>query len=216
MPQVGYPKYRQRPYLPELINGNLDGQNTDPLVFGQSFIYANCQQPHSPTLRNLEIGSLILFGSMKGQRCAERFLLDTVFVVGSTTKYHPLPPDLDGCLASRPFQKRVSIEARCEEDDLSRDLLTCYFGATPEQPSGEIYGFVPSRVFDKQTAGFPRVPLVASRFVNPKKTQGIKVTPNVSATDIRKFWNELRAQVTSLGLVEGVSFAEPGRLLVQK
>jgi len=71
-------------------------------------------------------------------------------------------------------------------------------------------------VFDKQTAGFPRVPLVASRFVNPKKTQGIKVTPNVSATDIRKFWNELRAQVTSLGLVEGVSFAEPGRLLVQK
>ena len=54
-------------------------QNTDPFVFGESFLYTCCQQfkNNRPTqLRYLAPGSVILFGSHRGGR----FLLDTVFV----------------------------------------------------------------------------------------------------------------------------------------
>jgi hypothetical protein len=57
-------------------------QNTDPMVFGDAFYYSNCRQhnwrkppnhPKPSEMQNLDLGSLILFGSMVGGE----FVLDT-------------------------------------------------------------------------------------------------------------------------------------------
>jgi hypothetical protein len=97
------PKRRQRPYLPVATQfGAIDGLNTDPLVFGDAFVYALCRQPRSPALRNLEIGSLVLFGSKTTIQRSCVFQIDTVFVVGSRTSYPMNPPDFGGCLAGQP------------------------------------------------------------------------------------------------------------------
>lgn len=53
----------------------LNGQNTDPYVFGDNFKYAVCSQ--TGVMRKLSNGSVILFGTTT----KEGFLLDTVFVV---------------------------------------------------------------------------------------------------------------------------------------
>lgn len=49
-------------------------QNTDPLVFGERFVYSNCRQKDKK-LRSLAPGSLVLFGSGQGRG----FVLDTRF-----------------------------------------------------------------------------------------------------------------------------------------
>src|SRR5689334_11311120 len=49
-------------------------QNTDPLVFGDRFLYSNCRQTHVSSLRNLAPGSLVVFGS----KLARRWVVDTV------------------------------------------------------------------------------------------------------------------------------------------
>ncbi|MGK4002197.1 hypothetical protein WMF31_06205 [Sorangium sp. So ce1036] len=56
-------------------------QNTDPFVFGDTFLYSCCKQVRrngsATLLRKLQRGDVILFGS----RLDGRFVLDTVFVV---------------------------------------------------------------------------------------------------------------------------------------
>ncbi len=52
-------------------------QNTDPLVFGDHFLYSNCRQRQNGKMRDLAHGSLVLFGSKLGGQ----FVLDTLFVV---------------------------------------------------------------------------------------------------------------------------------------
>jgi len=52
-------------------------QNTDPFVFGGEFRYSWCLQPSRRSLRDLDMGSVILFGS----RVNWKFVLDTVFVL---------------------------------------------------------------------------------------------------------------------------------------
>lgn len=53
-------------------------QNTDPLVFGDSFLYSNCRQGAIGRLRELRAGSVIVFGSV----VSKSWVVDTVFVVG--------------------------------------------------------------------------------------------------------------------------------------
>ncbi len=64
-------------------------QNTDPFVFGKTFLYSCCKQVRrdgQPTyLRDLDRGDVILFGS----RHQKRFVLDTVFVVRDSRLYDP-------------------------------------------------------------------------------------------------------------------------------
>jgi len=61
-------------------------QNTDPFVFGDRFLYGICKQCRKtgPTkLTCLEKGAIIVFGSCKEQR----FVVDTIFVVGDYIDY---------------------------------------------------------------------------------------------------------------------------------
>lgn len=59
------------------------GANTDPFVFGSKFYYCICKQGHYPTLRDLDKGSLIIFGSHKDVN----FVIDTMFVVKGWKDY---------------------------------------------------------------------------------------------------------------------------------
>lgn len=52
--------------------------NTDPFVFGDKFYYTCCKQEST---KNLKEGSIILFGSVT-KKPKEKFLIDTVFVIG--------------------------------------------------------------------------------------------------------------------------------------
>ena len=57
--------------------------NTDPFVFGTQFYYCICKQGSYTSLRNLNKGDVILFGScLRGN-----FVLDTVFVVKDWDEY---------------------------------------------------------------------------------------------------------------------------------
>lgn len=56
-------------------------QNTDPMVFGDSFIYSNCMQGQYRALQGLPRGSLILFGRYARENGRPSFSLDTCLLV---------------------------------------------------------------------------------------------------------------------------------------
>lgn len=63
-------------------------QNTDPFVFADSFLYSLCKQDRFTSLRGLDVGSIILFGStIYAKHGGPYFALDTVFVVGEKQTY---------------------------------------------------------------------------------------------------------------------------------
>lgn len=76
------PNWLHRPYLPATLPLSADDpqdyQNTDPLVFGNSFRYFVCKQfkpksKRATSLARLEKGSVILFGSTGNQNTKEAF-----------------------------------------------------------------------------------------------------------------------------------------------
>lgn len=71
------PRFLQDPFY-EAPREGVQHQNTDPFVFGETFLYTNCIQARNQKLRQLTPGSVILFGSSPDAG----FVLDTVFVVG--------------------------------------------------------------------------------------------------------------------------------------
>jgi hypothetical protein len=58
----GDPHWLHEPYW-EVPRHRLHLQNTDPLVFGDRFLYSNCRQGRNRKLRELAPGSLVVFGS---------------------------------------------------------------------------------------------------------------------------------------------------------
>ena len=78
------PRYIFEPYYQPTNKGT----NTDPFIFGNQFYYRLCLQQKSTTLKTLEQGDVILFGSCLNKQ----FVLDTVFVVKN---YMPYLPDDD-------------------------------------------------------------------------------------------------------------------------
>ena len=55
-------------------------QNTDPLVFGDAFLYTNCKMQYR-AMRGMPSGSIVLFGRGMNVHGEPRFVLDTCFVV---------------------------------------------------------------------------------------------------------------------------------------
>ena len=60
-------------------------QNTDPIVFGDSFGYSNCKQ-YKQAMQGMPPGSLVLFGRGMKVHGERRFVLDTCFVVDHGTR----------------------------------------------------------------------------------------------------------------------------------
>ena len=85
------PKAWHRPVLGGAPPEN--AKDTDPWIFGSPMRYSNCRQARNPVLRTLQVGDLILFGSVKKKPSDRKFdfYLDTVFVVASSHGYNKSP-----------------------------------------------------------------------------------------------------------------------------
>lgn len=201
-------------------------QNTDPLVFGDCFLYSLCRQfMHKPKSKDdyeqrqmakLAPGSVILFDSRlpetKGGPC---FLLDAVFVVGDYMKFRTgehYPENLNGFVPEDYFDimhfenyQKINVE------------LTCYKGVTyeqsldPDYPINGMYSFVPCRPY-KSGEGFERPCLYANRFDDIVKAPAItdNLCRNVKGTVVteeqaRRFWVRVCEIINEQGFEKGVN-----------
>jgi len=188
-----------------------DGQqNTDPFVFDGPFIYSICQQPKKPSLRSLEPGDVILFGSSLGGH----FILDTVFVVLSREPYQPrtegpatAPPSFR-TVTHWPLSQRAKSQACAESNDAcsAGEELAFYRGATPEQRVEGMFSFAPAIIASASRQSFRRPWLAPSGVletcISPGLTQGVKITP----METRAVWDEVVRRARAEQLLLGVAF----------
>jgi hypothetical protein len=230
-----FPNYMFIPHserYPETVEFENGCNNTDPFVFGSEFIYCWCMQESKPTLRQLERGDVILFGSQSGGD----FVLDTVFVVSSFLEYaHP-----DELLKHIPDQPRVSaplefIEAsirpikRKPNDEDKKFRL--YRGATFDNPVNGMFSYAPAMQASIASLGFARPTLtLPPNLFNDKQNQGINITSDsVTISDeekinefnltedamqsVQSLWQQVTNEVLSQGLQLGVRFQLPSAQL---
>jgi hypothetical protein len=175
-------------------------QNTDPLVFG-GFTYSNCRQARNRKLRNLEVGSLVLFGSI----LRSRFVLDTCFVVGGGQPYrlHEPPDNID---LSR---QRLVFDPLDTVDDPLAQPLVLYHGATKDQPVNGTHSFVPAAPYDPNGRwGFVR-PAVEIPGVRPHRGAQAASTVYLTPIAAADAWEAVVEQVLDAGLLLAVHLEMP-------
>jgi hypothetical protein len=151
-----YPKYLHFPFLPPMEKIKLfqDGgyQNTDPFIFGEKFKYSICRQDSCPGLKELEDGSLIIFGS----RVNFRFVIDTVFVVKGSKPYYSA---LDNNIKDMGPYLDIVLKMSCKEAENKNHMIKriLYTGATFDDDFKGIYSFVPAMKYEGKKQGFPRI-----------------------------------------------------------
>jgi len=166
-------------------------QNTDPYVFGGSFLYSNCRQFTAqlrPTrLQRMLPGSLLLFGAhLDGQ-----FVLDTLVVVASRSPY-TIGPSADLDEEVSPAFRVATLEPLANSGRLRGRTAQLYRGvAHQERRHQRMFSFAPARA---DGARFCRPTLRRSRFVNPDLTQGFKTT-TVTREEAQVVWDDTVAQV---------------------
>jgi hypothetical protein len=200
----GQPRWLHEPYWQLPAHRRLL-QNTDPLVFGDRFLYSNCRQQSNRKLRELAPGSLIVFGS----KVDGEFVFDTVFVVGDS---------------SRLFTQESAQEIDCDDwvravvfDPLSRspkratEPFRLYWGRTYDEAPRGPFSFVPCWPYAQGRSAFPRPALrLSRRRVTPNLTQGAKAT-SASQAEILELWDEILDHVARAGLSLGVRLDPPQR-----
>lgn len=195
--------------------------NTDPFVFGNNFYYCVCKQGHYPSLRNLNKGDIILFGSSKH----DNFVLDTLFVVKGCYEYelNEIPklktkynkPFFDVSLEPLhnyfcvPAITIVNTNGSClpqnsNEDDERKPSVEVtkyriYEAAMFEDRHdfNGIFSYAPCMSAEKGAKGFKRPIIKDCDFITENQRQGLKITPN---SDSLKVWNEVTKQVLEHGL----------------
>lgn len=229
LPHEVYPKYLHRPIIPgreKIISAqNKGSQNTDPFVFGDTFKYSICMQDANEKLKNLEPGSLILFGS-----CVKRrFAIDTVFVVGKAKKYNSPSDITKGDIDNSDLYRGIVLEMNCGEK-LSGDAKkwrTLYIGATYDNPVNGMYSFVPAIEHDGKRKCFSRIVMPDDFYSNENKkinqyfssfliqkdkifegkNQGVKIT-DTPIDKVKYFWEYIK-NYTLKDHVLGINFEIP-------
>ena len=199
---------------------NSNGINTDPLIFGDYFIYSNCRQARmgnngkivSTIMQSLQPGSIILFGSkLSDSNKCPYFALDTVFVVGEARKYvaSNYKNDLKG-FVHKDFAKIMG-----HSFIKGTSQFTCYHGATVTNPVDGMFSFVPCKTYPGVNIGFPRPKLVSQDFApfNHKNKNIISnglsriyhytVIPNIQTS--RMIWNAVCNIIQQQGYERGVN-----------
>lgn len=201
-------------------------QNTDPFVFGDCFLYSNCQQGRK-LMRTLAPGSIVVFG--RGSHAREPgglFTMDTCLVVGdfNADVSASLPESYGADLAadavvSALVSESTPTDARSGRAPTvgSQPLGTVlYWGRTVDEagPDGPFSFFPAARAVDAPEAGFPRLRItptgVLKDLVNPMHQQGIRTTRVDSAAQMHQAWSEIVRQVAAAGLLLGTR-ADPVR-----
>ena len=181
-------------------------QNTDPFVFGESFFYSCCRQPHSVKLRNLSPGDIILFGSaiLSQKNGGPFFVLDTVFVVGDSRDYTPgtYAADLSGFIP-KYYDQIMGYNTWSDKTQQYR----CYKGASLNQPVNGMFSFVPCQTEESIHNGFSRVKLTTSD-IN-EITNGLSRTHKISnsnPTNNKAAWDKICEIVRNQGCQLGLNF----------
>ena len=141
-----FPRFLWQPYyVPR--NDYRGLHNTDPFIFGDCFLYSNCGQIGSSrrSLKHLDRGSVIAFGSGKKADSERRFILDTVLVIRDSCAYDPLEPDEK--LKFKVPDAFLNVTGGPLAADLSENPqkggFRLYRGATPDDPVGGMFSFFP-------------------------------------------------------------------------
>lgn len=186
-------------------------QNTDPCAFGSTFKYCCCQQTENGLMRNLSPGSLVLFGA----HMDNRFFLDTVFVVADKGVPYDASDakQLAGLGTSKEYRS-LSL------DRLLDGKLTFYRGKTFRSAvKGELYSFVPSRIFspdDSRCGKRFELDLATLNTLLPKNSR--RLAPNLNQRfkpveaepeTVLRVWNRIVEEVRKAGFVPGVHFDWP-------
>lgn len=220
-PKPYFPKYLNLPYLD--LREPQRTHTTDPYVFGNSFRYFICRQ-HSNRhiLKNIEPGSIILFGSSINFK----FCLDTLFVVSNNRiKYSSenvnqmFPIDKRGqfyyaCID--PIFGSAICNPEVEEEDNCRanqnEEFVCYesLSFNQEKLDGNIYSFVPIKLYDKDNIknSVFRQPEIELDFIQHAQTMGIN-SKDCTREEIQEYWNEISKQIENQNLLRGTKFKTP-------
>lgn len=206
--QNGFPRYIIIPNLNK--NTGNDVRNSDPCVFGEEFKYYCCRQKKSKLLKNLDEGSVIIFGSSKGMMSNE-FYVDTVFVVKeaipfNSKKLEELRNSLsDYDLFYENSLKELETSGKCTKGE---DFVL-YKGATFDNPAvNGLYSFTPSKIFNTKSIGFERVKISKQDIseINPRLTRNIKQLKNSRPEDV---WNVIKTKTEQNNLFPAVKVDWP-------
>jgi hypothetical protein len=190
-------------------------QNTDPFVYGGSFLYGNCKQNTKkgrPTeLQSMKKGSVILFGS---NRRGSQFVLDTVFVVADWSEYTTdnyaealkgkVPPEyFDITLNSIAHDLKVSKMPGC--------TYRLYSGAPHSQPYQGMFSYFPCKPWKEADArGFARPVITLPGVIDDSLKGWQRMNPQESIEAVVGLWKEVTRQVLAQGLALGVRTDIPG------
>lgn len=184
-------------------------QNTDPYVFGEWFRYSNCRQNgrnRSPrSSQRLSEGSLILFGS----KFARGFVVDTVMVVGDAQ--HMNPHNVDELEGIDPAFRAVVCDPLYRGEATS-PTNRLYRGATPDEPVGGMFSFVPCVPAEEAQPGFPRPEVRLPNLINPNLAMNYKMTPVENFDRMRAIWGAVVDQIADQGLGLCTHLATPTQL----
>lgn len=209
------PRFIYRPYYgtPPAPTATSAARNTDPFVFGDRFLYSNCQQ-HTKGNRNrmahLEHGSVILFGSCINKR---RFVLDTVFVVAGKTDYL-LQRYSDTVKGKVPkaFEDVTLSPLKTEVETYwpgVESFHRLYYSATPQNCVNGMFSFFPCCPATNNDKGFARPVIQLPGNIKDTLTQSRKYTYEADLDTMAGWWRKVVDQVHAVGLCLGVSATMP-------
>lgn len=192
-PSDGFPAFVHTPVEPP-GEAPPKALNTDPLVVGGPWLYSNCRQRSLGSLRRLERGDVVVFGSL----VQRSFVIDTIFVVAEAIPYA-------GGMARQTLGARLPPSAFTLALDLvRRGDYTLYVGATYEAPVNGLFSFVPAVAAAEHALGFPRPKA-------PPALQGLQAMGVQYLTDPGAHWQAVADHVAAQGLCLGIGTGEAAR-----
>lgn len=204
-PKPGSPQWLHEP-LWQMPRHKKLLQNTDPLVFGEHFLYSNCRQRRNRKLRELAPGSVVVFGSKLGGG----FVLDTVFVVGPNAE--EFTPATTEALECGDWVRNAVFEPLRWNHEPKTDTFRLYRGRLFKEAPSEPFSFVPCRPYVAGASAFPRPRVrLSRRWIEPNLAMGAKAT-SATPAEIRELWETIVEQVTDAGLALGVQLDAPNQL----
>lgn len=207
------PTHIYEPYYKDPQTGRYDGlQNTDPFVFGRRFKYSICLQNRKRgpgQLRHLKEWSVILFGSHLNRK----FVLDTVFVVGSYIDHQigNYKRRLRGKVTALYWMATLSplyegaAGTACRTGS-STESYRLYFGTSFKERRNETFSFFPCKLYEEGSKGFPRPEIRIQNVISDGQRQGYRYVTG-SIERVRDLWKQVVEQVENQGLLLG-TFAE--------
>jgi len=183
-------------------------QNTDPIVFGDAFVYSNCLQDSFVSLRTLAAGSIILFGRHSRTTHQPAFSLDTCLVIDRVEALGPFPFDAEtygeDILADAVLSPLFTEGAVAD--------FAVYFGRMRTVGIASPFSFFPARLPDDPEPLFARPQLMPvgplEGIISPENMQGIN-NATVSPAERDAIWHEVTRQVVGQGCALGYHAVAP-------